>query len=169
MIRLFVFSFFLIAYTQVLSQKKKKGDALPGLSPEKTIEYINIILAKETGGNIKCEYKDKQVWIIFFKNSVRYREDVFYPETIDFEKIHYSAEEKALIIRCYLELEGNLKKFRDGCIDRNFMDKGIRRAYGRVNIEMSDNADSVKKLKKAFEHLCKQVQDPEYQGVESLD
>lgn len=158
-ILLSVFSFF-----PFFTDAQKSGDNNSFL---KTVEYIN----KQLGPAYLVEINEDndRLTISFLKNGAVYKIDRVYLATLDENKIFYSPEEKALIIKCLdaKELTGRLKKFADGCFEREIVDKKMIGSYGRMNLDV----DSVKaeKLKKAFVHLIKLSQDENYNGNITLE
>lgn len=140
-----------------------------GISMEQTIEYLNNKLGKDF--KLELAQKNRQLIINFYKNSVLYKIDKIYLETLDTSKVSFSDEEKVLILRCKdaEELEGKLKKFRDGCIEREIIDKNLIGAYGRTNLEVGSDKKKIASLRKAFVHLIKLGQDEEYHSSIPFD
>lgn len=154
-----------LAVLQVFSQKVQQS----GINLEQTVDYLN----KHIGKDIKLELarKNMQLVINFYKGGVLYKIDRVYIETLDSAKVYYSFEEKALILRCRdaEELSGNLKKYRDGCIERIVMEKNIVGAYGRTTIDIGTDINKISSIKKAFVHLVKLTQDDDYVWPASFD
>jgi hypothetical protein len=149
MMFLFVFSIF--------AQPKVEG-----IGFDQTVEYLN----KKLGSDFKVELanKNRQLVISYFKGGNIYKIDKVYLETLDSTKVSFSDEEKALIVRCKNpnELEGKMKKFRDGCVEREIMDKNTIGAYGRMNLEIGTDKRKIKALQNAIVHLIKLGHDPQY-------
>lgn len=105
---------------------------------EKKIEILNTHLT-----NCKIEHDDKRFTVTYYEKGEPYRIDYIYLETLDSNKIYYSAEEKMVILKCKGEdeLEGKLKKFKDGCIERHILKNEVIRAYFRINFDVTGNRD----------------------------
>lgn len=121
---------------------------------ENKISQLNVLLDDVC----KLDFSKGQLTIDFFKDGSLYRQDKIYFETLDPVDIGYSMEEKSFIIRCRQDLTGILKKFKDGCIDRIFVDKKIRRMYGRTNIDIPYDKEKVEEIKVLFQDLIKMAE-----------
>lgn len=98
----------------------------------------------------KMEIDDDRLSITFIENDQPYRIDYLYLETLDSNQIYYSEEEKVVIAKCKSsdELDGKLKKFQDGCIERHILKNEIIRAYFRIGFDINGSKeDFIKKLK----------------------
>lgn len=133
-----------------------------GITMEQTIEFLNNKLGKDF--KLELARKNIQLVINFYKNSVLYKVDRIYIATLDADKVAFSNEEKALILRCLEadKLEGKLRKFSDGCVEREVIEKNLIGAYGRTNLEVGSDKKKIESLQKAFVHLIKLSQDEEY-------
>lgn len=132
-----------------------------GITMQQTIEFLN----KKMGSGIVISLaKNEQIVISFYKNGAVYKIDKIYLETLDSNKVSFSAEEKALILRCKSpeNLEGKMKKFKDGCVEREIIDKEIIGAYGRCNLEIGTDKKKIASVQKAIIHLIKLAQNEEY-------
>ncbi len=149
----------LLSCFQIFAQKEQKQ----GVTMEQTLEFLN----KNVGKDIKMELarNNMQLIINFYKNGVLYKIDRIFIETLDTAKVSFSEEEKALILRCRKaeELEGKLKRYRDGCVEREILDKNIIGAYGRTNLEVGADKKKIGEIVKAFIYMIKLAQDEEYQ------
>ena len=128
---------------------------------DQTVAYLN----KKLGDNFKIELiKQKQLIISFYKRGAVYKIDKVYIETLDTNAIQYSDEENMLILRCKDDkfLEGNLKKFRDGCVEREIKVKDMIGQYARINLEVGSDKNKISSLTKAFIHLIKLEQVEDY-------
>lgn len=147
---------FLVNFT-LLAQNQQQD----GITMEQTIEFLN----DKLGNDLKIELiKRKQIVITFFKKGTVYKIDKIYLETLDTNNIVYSQEENMLILHCKDEkfLEGSLKKFRDGCVEREIPEKDMVGAYARSNINVGSDKKKIESIKKAFIHLAKLVQEEGY-------
>ena len=152
-----IFTAIFLIYFSVRAQQPQKA----GITMEQTIDYLN----KKLGNNFKIELiKKKQMIVTFYKNGRVYKIDKVYIETLDTNDIKYNEEEKMLILHCKdeKELTGNLKKFIDGCVEREIPDKDMTGAYARINLEVGSDEKKIASLRKAFIHLIKLEQDEEY-------
>jgi len=86
---------------------------------------------------------DTKLIIEFLENNNPYRQDEIYLETLNPERIKFSEEEDAIICKCRSreELNGKLKKFRDGCVQRHIFKKNIVRGYYRINFQIHSERD----------------------------
>lgn len=129
-----------------------------GITMEQTVEFLNQKLAP--GIVVQLTEKNSKIVLNFYKNGAIYKIDKIYLETLDTAKISYSTEEKALILRCKNpeQLTGKMKKFKDGCVEREIIEKNIIGAYGRSNLEIGSDKKKIESARKAFVHLIKLVQ-----------
>lgn len=154
--------FYILSFSFLLNfplSAQKNG--VSGITMEQTVEFLNAKLEN----NIKLELvKRKQLVINFYKKGNVYKTDKVYLETLDTNNIVYSQEEKMLIIHCLDEkyLEGSLKKFRDGCIEREIPEKDLVGAYARSNIDVGSDKKKIESITKAFIHLFKLAQVEDY-------
>lgn len=156
--KLYFLSFFVfISLTQMAQTAQQEG-----ITMEQTIEYLN----NKLGGDFKLElaHKNMQLVINFYKNSVLYKVDKIYLAVLDTNKVSFSDEEKLLILYCTDpdKLEGKFKKYKDGCVEREIIEKNMIGAYGRSNLEVGTDKKKIASLQKAFVHLIKLAQDEEY-------
>lgn len=146
----------LINSSQVFAQQGKE------ITMAQAVEFIN----KKLGNPVQIELEEEShhLLIKFFKNGTLYKIDQIYLETLDPNKISYSIDEKALIIRCKNaeELTGKFKKLKEGCVEREIIDKKTVGSYGRTTLEMENDKKKVTSLQKAFAHLIMLAQDPQY-------
>lgn len=154
--KLFLLLILILVFGQTHAQEKPAG-----ISKEQAIDFLN----KKLGKNHKIELiKEKQIVITFYKKGSAYKTDKAYLETLDTNDIKYSEEEKMLIIRCKDEehLDGRLKKFRDGCVEREIPEKDMVGQYARINLEVGSEMAKIESIKKAFIHLIKLEQEEGY-------
>lgn len=141
-----------------------QADQKEGITMEQTIEFLN----NKLGKNYKLELarKNMQLVINFYKNSVLFKIDRVFIETLDTSKIYFSDEEKLMVLRCRdaEEMTGNLKKYRDGCVEREILDKNIIGAYGRTQLDVGTDKKKIEGIQKAFVHLVRLAQDEEYRS-----
>ena len=137
------------------------------ITMEQTLEYLNKKLGKDFTIELEIDHIENHrspMIISFYKNGAVYKIDKVYLEVLDFNKVVFSEEEKMLILYCKSaeELGGKLKKLKDGCVDREILDKKTRGKYGRINLDVGMDKKKIASLKKAFTHLIKLDQDEEY-------
>ena len=155
--------FYLLTFSFLLYLSNWAQTVQPdGITMEQTIEFLNNKLGKDF--KLELAHKNMQLIINFYKNSVLYKIDRVFLGTLDTAKVSFSNEEKSLILRCRNadELEGKFKKFKDGCIEREIIDKNLIGNYGRTSIEAGTEKKKIASLQKAFVHLAKLAQDEEY-------
>ncbi|MBL4652706.1 MAG: hypothetical protein JKY53_07550, partial [Flavobacteriales bacterium] len=138
-----------------------------GISTKETVEYINSKFP--TVFQVRVE-KEREIYIDFYKGGQVYRTDRIYLSTLDPKKTKYNTDEKALSLYCLKEMPREFKKFGDGCIERTFHQKGVRRQYFRVNMNVGYSEKTINGLIVAFNHLIKISNDEgEYMGVDFFE
>lgn len=130
-------------------------NAQTGTSYLQTVEFIN----KQLGKDYLVELTDDndRLLISFYKNGTLFKTDRVYLATLDTSKVFFSAEEKALILKCRNanELTGKLKKFSDGCFEREIIEKKTVVSYGRISFDVGTEKNKINGLQKAFIQLIK--------------
>ena len=136
------------AISQPIYDKKNKDIV------ESKIKQLNELFE----GQYKIDFSKGQLTANLIKNGSVFRQDKMYLETLDPNDITYIKEEGAIILKCRQDLTGILKKFQDGCVDRTFMERDIRRAYGRVNFDIPENSHKIEEIRELLSDLIKMAQ-----------
>lgn len=133
------------------SGKKEKG-----ITAKETIEFLN----KKIDPTIRFELKKGGVMVSFFRDDVVFRQDLYFPEDQDVKTVKYIEEEGVFSIKCF---KGSK------CVDRNLIEQGIRREYGRFSIPYKGDAKSVESIRQAFVHLIRNAQENKYSRTEPFE
>ena len=136
------------AISQPIYDKKNKDIV------ESKIKQLNELFE----GQYKIDFSKGQLTASLIKNGSVFRQDKMYLETLDPNDITYIKEEGAIILKCRQDLTGVLKRFQDGCIDRTFMERDIRRAYSRVNFDIPENSQKIEEIRELLSDLIKMAQ-----------
>ena len=138
-----------------------------GLSTKETVEYINGKFPAKFQVRVKDE---REMHIDFYKDGTVYRTDRIYLPTLDPKKSKFNADENALSLYCLSEMTREYKKFRDGCIERTFHQKGMIKSYTRVNLPITNDEKTINGLMAAFKHLILiSTDEGDYMGVDSFE
>jgi hypothetical protein len=138
-----------------------------GISMEETIKYINSKYPQKFQVSLD---KNMQLKFDFYASGSVNRTDEVYLFVLNPDKIDYSKEEEAIILRCQTDLQGKWKKFNDGCFMRSFLESGKRSYYNRLPIFLPYKEKETEGLMKAFKHLIRLAQDNgDYPGVEKFE
>ncbi len=108
---------------------------------EYTVKYINDRLASKC----QLQLERKNIVVEFYEKGRLVRVDHIFPESIDPEKIYYSAEEGAVIIKCF-EKAGR-------CIDREIIKLKKKNGYDRCNLITKCAPEDCTGMATAVQHL----------------
>ena len=136
-------------FRDILKTNNQKGTTI-----ESKIKQLNELFE----GQYKIDFSKGQLTASLIKNGSVFRQDKMYLETLDPNDITYIKEEGAIILKCRQDLTGVLKRFQDGCIDRTFMERDIRRAYSRVNFDIPENSQKIEEIRELLSDLIKMAQ-----------
>lgn len=128
------------------------------VTQEKTIKYINTKL-KDI-----CVFEliNGKLIIQFYQNNEIYRQDKINIYGIDYNKIYYSNDEKAIILRCFED--------DDECVTRHIYKNNIKKHFSRSNILVeSIDSTNINRLTKAINFLVKSSQEPDYKLYEFFE
>ena len=137
-----------------------------GLSTSETVDYINGKFPSKF--QVRVE-EEREMFIDSFRNKEMYRTDRVYLPTLDHEKIKFNSEEKSIALYCLNDMPREFKKLADGCVDRTFHNKGLRKPYARINLPVGTDQKTINGLITAFNHLIQiSIDEGEYMGVDSF-
>lgn len=153
-------SFFLITFSFLSSFSQ-------GLSTSETVGYINGKFSSKFQVRV---VEELEIFIDFYRDGQIYRTDRVYLPTLDHEKIKFNSEEKSIALYCLNEMPKEFKKFNDGCIERTFHTKGLRKQYSRTNLPSGTDQKTINGLISAFNHLIQiSIDEGDYMGVDSFE
>jgi len=140
----------------------QKSNSILDKKNSKLLEEKLEALNNELGEHCVLSFTKKRLEVNFNENGETYRTDYIYIETLNPEKIYFSDEESAVIVKCKAkeDLQGKLKKFSNGCIERHILKNNIIRAYYRINFNVVGDKD---KFINTFKDLIKQAFPEEYE------
>lgn len=137
---------FSAAYNYSFGQHKDIFDKKYKKEVKEKIEYINELLNRDA----TLERKKTIFKFIFYDDGKPVREDMFHLETLDTNGVYYSEEEDLIIIKCQENLDGRLKRFNDGCIEKTIYKNGVIRPSYRMTFKVPE------KNRKAFMYEMKE-------------
>lgn len=138
-----------------------------GVSTSETIVYINGKFSSKF--QVRVE-EEREMLIDFYRGAEIYRTDRVYLPTLDHQKIKFNSEEKSIALYCLNEMPKEYKKFMDGCVERTFHNKGLRKHYARINLPVGTDQKTINGLITAFNHLIQiSIDEGDYMGVDSFE
>jgi hypothetical protein len=126
-------------------------------NPEPIINKLNQIFKNRVVFSI--EDKKDRLTMDFYSGSEIIRKDNSYIFTIDKDKIYFSKEEKAIILKCRNDLERKWKKFNNACFERHIYKNDIIDNYARCNIDVEGmSSQQINEAIELFKELVEMYQ-----------